>query len=210
MGIVAPSSSPSLYIAAMAGPEPKILDAATAADWEQWLEAHHADTDEGVWVVLRNKAAATPESLTYVQAVEAALCFGWIDGQGKKHGEGTQVQRFTPRRKRSVWSKINVERAERLIAEGRMRPAGIAEIERAKADGRWAAAYDPPSTAELPADFLAELDRHPKAKAFFATLNKRNTYPVVHRLQTAVKPETRAKRLAAIIEMLERGERFHD
>ena len=194
----------------MAGAEPKVLDVATADEWERWLEAHHGETDEGVWLVLRNKQAATPASLTYVQAVEVALCFGWIDGQGRKHGEGTRVQRFTPRRKRSVWSKVNVERAGRLVAEGRMRPAGLAEIERAKADGRWANAYDPPSTAELPADFLAELEKHPKAKAFFATLDKRNTYPVVHRLQTAVKPETRANRLAKIIEMFDRGERFYE
>ena len=188
----------------------EVLDVATAADWERWLEAHHATTDEGVWLVLRNKAKATETSLTYVQAVEVALCFGWIDGQGRKHEEGTRVQRFTPRRKRSVWSKVNVERAERLIEENRMRPAGLAEIERAKADGRWANAYDPPSKAELPADFLAELEKHPKAKAFFATLDKRNTYPVVHRLQTAVKPQTRANRLAKIIEMFERGERFYE
>ena len=192
------------------GPEPSILDVATAEEWERWLDANHAATDEGVWLVLRNKQAAAADSLTYVEAVEAALCFGWIDGQARKHGEGTRAQRFTPRRKRSVWSKVNVERAERLIAEGRMRPAGVAEIERAQADGRWARAYDPPSTAEIPADFLAELDKHPKAKAFFATLNKRNTFPIVHRLQTAAKPETRAKRLAAIIEMFERGERFYE
>ena len=187
-----------------------MLKPATAAAWEKWLAAHHADTDEGVWLVLRNKAAATPKSLTYVQSVEVALCFGWIDGQGRKHDDVSRLQRFTPRRKRSVWSKINVERAERLIAEGRMRPAGLAEIERAKADGRWDRAYDAPSTAEVPDDFLAELERHPKAKAFFLTLNKRNTYPIVHRLQTAAKPETRAKRIERIIEMFERSEKFHD
>ena len=187
-----------------------VLDVATADEWERWLDAHHADTDEGVWLVLRNKKALADGGLTYVEAVEVALCFGWIDGQGKKHDDESRVQRFTPRRKRSVWSKINVERAERLAAEKRMRPAGLAEIERAKADGRWARAYDAPSTAEIPADFLAALDEHPKAKAFFATLNKRNTYPVVHRLQTAAKPETRARRLQAMIEMFERGERFYD
>lgn len=190
--------------------EPRLLEVASAAAFERWLEKHHADTDEGVWLVLVKKKAATAKSLTYVQAVETALCFGWIDGQGKGRDDVSSLQRFTPRRKRSVWSKINVERAERLIAEGRMRPAGLAEIERAKADGRWASAYDPPSTAEVPEDFLAELEKHPKAKAFFATLNKRNTFPVVHRLQTAAKPETRAKRLAAMIEMFERGERFYD
>ena len=202
----------ALYIAAVADKEePRILDAATAAEWEAWLEAHHADTDEGVWLVLRTKkGGATAEHLTWAQAVEVALCFGWIDGQGKKHNDASRVIRFTPRRQRSIWSKTNVEKAERLIKEKRMRPAGLAEIERAKADGRWARAYDPSSTAEIPEDFLAELEKHPKAKAFFATLNKRNTYPVVHRLQTAVKPETRAKRLAAMIEMFERGEKFYD
>ena len=189
----------------------EVLDAPTAADWERWLDEHHATTDEGVWLVLRNKAARTDESLTYVEAVEVALCFGWIDGQGKKHEEGvSRIQRFTPRRKRSVWSKVNVERAERLLSEGRMRPAGVAEIERAKADGRWAHAYDPPSRAEIPEDFLAELEKHPKAKAFFATLDKRNTFPVAHRLQTAARPETRANRMAKMIEMFERGEKFYE
>ena len=190
--------------------EPSILDVATAAAWERWLGAHGGDTDEGVWLVLRNKAARTAKSLTYEQAVEVALCFGWIDGQGRKHDADSRLQRFTPRRKRSVWSRINTERAERLIAEKRMRPAGLAEIERAKADGRWAAAYEPSSTATVPEDFLAELDEHPKAKAFFATLNKRNTYSVIYRLQSAKKPETRAKRIADMIAKFERGERFYD
>jgi uncharacterized protein YdeI (YjbR/CyaY-like superfamily) len=188
----------------------EVLEVATSADWERWLDARHGDTDEGVWLVLRNAKARTAESLTYVQAVEVALCFGWIDGQAKKHDDSSRIQRFTPRRKRSVWSKVNVERAERLTSEGRMRPAGLAEIERAKSDGRWDRAYDPPSKAELPEDFLAALEAHPKAKAFFATLDKRNTFPVVYRLQTAVKPQARANRLARIIEQLERGERFHE
>jgi uncharacterized protein YdeI (YjbR/CyaY-like superfamily) len=189
-----------------------VLDVATAKQWETWLTRNGDKTDEGVWLVLRNKAARTARSLTYEQAVEVALCFGWIDGQGRKHDDfpDARVQRFTPRRKRSVWSRINTERAERLVQEGRMRPAGLAEIERAKADGRWAAAYEPSSTATVPEDFLAELDKHPKAKAFFATLNKRNTYPVTYRLTTAKKPETRAKRIADMIAMFERGERFYD
>ena len=190
--------------------EPKILDVATEAAWERWLEKHHAATDEGVWLVLRNKQAATAKSLTYVQAVEVALCFGWIDGQGKKHDGESRLQRFTPRRKRSVWSRINTERADALITAKRMRPAGLAEIERAKADGRWDAAYEPSSTATIPDDFLAALDKSPKAKAFFATLNKRNTYPVAFRLSTARTPETRAKRIADMVAKFERGERFYD
>jgi uncharacterized protein YdeI (YjbR/CyaY-like superfamily) len=162
-----------------------------------------------VWLRLLKKGQAG-STLEYKQAVEIALCFGWIDGQGKRHDDISRVQRFTPRRARSVWSKINTERAERLIAEGRMRPAGLREVEAAKQDGRWQRAYDPPSKAEIPQDFLDELRKHKKAAAFFATLNKRNTYPIVYRLQTAKTPETRAKRMRAMIEMFERGEKFHD
>jgi uncharacterized protein YdeI (YjbR/CyaY-like superfamily) len=191
-------------------PEPKLLDVDTAGDWEAWLDANAAATTEGVWLRLRTKKGATPESLTYTQAVEVALCFGWIDGQARKHDDVSRVQRFTPRRKRSVWSRINTERAVRLIDEGRMRPGGQAEVDRARDDGRWDAAYEPPSTATIPDDFLAELEKHPKAKAFFATLNKRNTFPVTYRLSTAKKPETRAKRLAEMIAMFDRGEKFYD
>ena len=193
-----------------AKPEPKLLDVATAADWEAWLDANGVDTPEGVWLRLRTKKGATADSLTYLQAVEVALCFGWIDGQARKHDDVSRVQRFTPRRKRSTWSRINTERAARLIDEGRMRPSGQAEVDRARGDGRWDAAYEPPSTATIPDDFLAELDQHPKAKAFFATLHTRNTFPVVYRLATAKKPETRARRLAEMIAMFERGEKFYD
>jgi len=192
-----------------AKPEPQVLDVPDVVAWEAWLEAHHADTDEGVWLRLPHKKA-TKRGPGYVEAVEVALCFGWIDGQGRRGTDGeSSLQRMTPRRRRSVWGKINIERAERLIGEGRMRPAGLAEVERAKVDGRWAAAYDPPSTAEVPADFLAELEKHPTAKRFFATLNKSNRFAVSHRLQTAVKPETRARRLTKIIDQLDREEKFY-
>ena len=190
-------------------PDPQLLAVDSAEAWERWLEAHHADTDEGVWLRLPKKAHADTGP-GYLEAVEVALCFGWIDGQSRRLDDTAQQIRFTPRRKRSVWGKINIERAERLLAEGRMRPAGVAEVERAKADGRWAAAYDPPSTSTMPEDFLAALESRPKAKAFFATLNKRNTFPIAYRLQTAVKPETRARRLSAILDQLDRGEKFHD
>jgi uncharacterized protein YdeI (YjbR/CyaY-like superfamily) len=193
----------------MTGPEPAVLVVDSAAEWERWLEANHGSTTEGVWLRLPHKKSTVPGP-SYVEAVEVALCFGWIDGQGRGHDGSSSLQRFTPRRARSNWSRINTERAERLVAEGRMRPAGLAEIERAKADGRWAAAYDPPSKAEVPDDFLAELAKHPKAAAFYATLDRRNTYPIAYRLQTARTPATRAKRLQAIVEQLERGERFHD
>jgi uncharacterized protein YdeI (YjbR/CyaY-like superfamily) len=192
-----------------ARPEPALLDVRTPEDWEAWLETHHETTDEGVWLRLFRKGASDA-TLDYVAAVEVALCFGWIDGQAKGHDEVSRVQRFTPRRRRSIWSKINVGRAEALIAGGRMRPAGLRAIEAAKADGRWAAAYDPPSTATIPDDFLAALAANPTAAAFFATLNKRNTYPVIHRLLTAKKPETRAKRIADMVAMFERGEKFYD
>ncbi len=186
-----------------------LLDPRTATAWEAWLDEHHEDTPEGVRLRLFRKDAPEAE-LTYVQAVEVALCFGWIDGQVKRLDDTSRAQRFTPRRPRSTWGKINRERAERLIAEGRMRPAGSREVDAAKADGRWELAYDPPSTAEIPEDFLAELAKHDRAAAFFATLDKRNTFPVAYRLQTARTPATRAKRMQAIIEMLDRGERFHD
>ena len=189
--------------------QPAVLDVRSAREWERWLDRNHAKVPEGVWLRLFKKGQ-TESTLEYLHAVEVALCFGWIDGQGKGHDEASRVQRFTPRRARSVWSKINTERAERLTAEGRMRPAGLREIELAKKDGRWARAYDPPSTASIPEDFLAELRKHKRAAAFFATLNKKNTYPVTYRLQTAKTPETRAKRIQAIIEMFERGEKFHD
>jgi uncharacterized protein YdeI (YjbR/CyaY-like superfamily) len=190
-------------------PEPQLLAPADLDEWERWLEAHHQDTDEGVWLRIPNKAHADTGP-PYVPAVEVALCFGWIDGQTRKLDATARQIRFTPRRKRSIWGKLNVERAERLTAEGRMRPAGIAEVERAKADGRWDRAYDPPSTATIPDDFLAALEGRPTAKAFFATLDKRNTFVIANRLQTAVKPETRARRLEKILEQLDREERFYD
>ena len=190
-------------------PELEVLDVRSPKAWERWLDKNHASRDEGVWLMLPKKGN-TESTLSYDDAVEIALCFGWIDGQGKRLDDAWTTQRFTPRRKRSVWSKLNTERASRLVAEGRMRPAGLAEIERAKDDGRWANAYEPPSTARVPDDFLEALGKNKKAAAFYATLTKRNTYPIVHRLQTAKKPETRAKRIAAIIEMFERGEKFYE
>jgi uncharacterized protein YdeI (YjbR/CyaY-like superfamily) len=189
--------------------DPAVLDVRSAAEWERWLERNHEEKQEGVWLRLFKKGASE-STLDYTAAVEVALCFGWIDGQARKHDEVSRVQRFTPRRRRSVWSKVNTERAERLIDAGRMRPAGMREVEAARQDGRWKQAYDPPSKATIPEDFLTELRKNKKAEAFFATLNKRNTYPVTYRLQTAKTPETRAKRIKAMIEMFERGEKFYD
>jgi uncharacterized protein YdeI (YjbR/CyaY-like superfamily) len=189
--------------------ESAVLDVASAAAWERWLAKHHDDTPQGVWLRLYRKDTIPPKvTLTYPDAVLVALCFGWIDGQAKRHDDVSRVQRFTPRRARSPWSKLNVERATALIEAGRMRPAGQAAIDAAKADGRWDAAYDPPSTAVVPEDFLAELAKHPKADAFYATLNKSNRFPIVFRLQTAKTAATRQRRIGAIIEQLERGERL--
>jgi uncharacterized protein YdeI (YjbR/CyaY-like superfamily) len=187
----------------------EVFDARSPSDWERWLEEHHETRDEGVWLRLFKKGA-DEIPLSYAEAVEIALCFGWIDGQAKGYDDVSRVQRFTPRRRRSAWSKVNVERAERLEAAGRMRPAGRHAMEAAKTDGRWQRAYDPPSTASVPDDFLRELRTSKKAAAFYATLNKRNTYSIAYRLQTAKTPETRAKRIRAMVEMFERGEKFYE
>jgi uncharacterized protein YdeI (YjbR/CyaY-like superfamily) len=187
----------------------EMLDVASADQWERWLDQNHDRVPEGVWLRTPKQSAPKP-GVTWSDAVDVALCFGWIDGQAKKGDDDTRVIRFTPRRARSKWSKINTERVDRLVKEGRMRPAGMREVEAAKADGRWAAAYSPSSRATIPEDFLDELRKNKKAAKFFETLNKRNTFPVVYRLETAKTPATRAKRIAAMIEMFERGEKFFD
>lgn len=179
----------------------------SAATWEQWLDAHHASA-AGVWLKLAKKASGIP-SVTYVEAVHVALCFGWIDGQAQKFDADYSLQRFTPRRPKSAWSQVNRARAERLAAEGKMRPAGLREVERAKADGRWDAAYAPPSRIEAPQDFQAALDANPAAAEFFATLNATNRYAFLYRVTTAKKPETRQKRIAQFVDMLARGEKFY-
>ncbi len=175
--------------------------------WEDWLKEHHADSP-GVRLKLAKKGSGQ-RSVTYLEAVEAALCYGWIDGQAQALDETFYLQRFTPRRRRSVWSKINTERAETLIAQGRMQPAGLKEIEAAKQDGRWAAAYDSPSRAVVPEDLRAELEKNPKAKAFFATLDGANRYAICYRIQTAKKPETRRARIEKFITMLNDNQKIH-
>jgi uncharacterized protein YdeI (YjbR/CyaY-like superfamily) len=177
------------------------------AAWEAWLAEHHADSD-GVWLRFAKKGSGIP-SLRYAGALDVALCFGWIDGQSKAIDEQWYLQRFTPRRKRSIWSKRNREKVAALIEAGRMQPAGQAEIDRAKADGRWDAAYDSPSKATVPDDLQAALDASPKAAEAFAGLNSQNRYAILHRVQTAKKPETRARRIAKFVDMLERGERLY-
>ena len=180
---------------------------ASAAEWERWLEANHA-VAEGVWIKMAKKNSGI-ESVRYPEVLESALCFGWIDARREALDERYFLQRFTPRRPRSKWSRINRETAERLIAEGRMRPAGLAEVERARADGRWEAAYLGQKSITVPDDLQRELDARPQAKAFFAELSSQNRYAILYRLQDAKKPETRARRLARFVAMLEAGEAIY-
>ena len=190
----------------MTAEQPELFFASGEA-WEAWLAEHHADSD-GVWLKFAKKGTGIA-SLTYAPALDGALCYGWIDGQSRRLDDTYYLQRFTPRRKRSMWSKRNRVKVAELIEAGRMRPAGLAEIERAKADGRWDAAYDGPATAQVPDDLQAALDASPAAAEAFAGLNATNRYAILHRVQTAVKPETRARRIAKFIGMLERGETLH-
>jgi uncharacterized protein YdeI (YjbR/CyaY-like superfamily) len=178
------------------------------AELEVWLEANHADS-AGVWLKIAKKGSGV-ESVTYAQALELALCFGWIDSQKRGLDERFFLQRFTPRRPRGKWSLINREKAEVLIASKAMRPAGLVEVEAAKADGRWEAAYAGQRKAEVPEDLQRELDRSQSAREFFATLDSANRYAILYRLQEAKKPETRKRRLQKFIAMLERGEKIHD
>jgi uncharacterized protein YdeI (YjbR/CyaY-like superfamily) len=175
--------------------------------FEAWLEEHHADSD-GVWIKIAKKGTGIP-SVNRAEALDVALCFGWIDGQAKPIDETHYLQKFTPRRERSKWSKINVGKVAELIESGAMRPAGLAEIERAKADGRWDAAYDSPRTSTVPLDLQAELDKDPEVKAFFEGLNSTNRFAILYRLQDAKKPETRARRLEKFVAMLKRGETIY-
>jgi uncharacterized protein YdeI (YjbR/CyaY-like superfamily) len=180
---------------------------ASAAEWEAWLREHH-DSAPGIWIRFAKKGSGVP-SVTYLEALHAALCFGWIDGQARSVDEASYVQRFTPRRARSIWSQRNREFATALIEAGRMQPAGLREVERAQADGRWEAAYDAPSTATVPEDLQRALDASPEAAAFFATLNGQNRYAILHRIQTAKRPETRARRIERFVAMLEKGETLY-
>jgi len=177
------------------------------AAFRAWLAKHHATASE---IILRLRKARSPERcITYPEALDEALCFGWIDGQKKAYDEKSWLQKFTPRRSKSLWSKRNQARVARLIEEKRMQPAGLREIEAAKQDGRWDNAYDSPSQMEVPADFLAKLKKDPKAYDFFKTLNKTNTYAIAWRLATAKKPETREKRMLALLDLMKKGEKIH-
>ena len=176
-------------------------------EWEAWLDAHHADTP-AVWLRFAKKESGAA-SITYAEAVESALCYGWIDGQAAPVDDRYWRQRFTPRRAKSVWSRVNREKATALIAAGRMRPAGVRQVEQARADGRWDAAYDGQRTIAVPDDLRRALDAQPEAAACFATLDSRNRYAVLYRIQTAKKPETRAARIEKYVAMLADGGKIY-
>jgi uncharacterized protein YdeI (YjbR/CyaY-like superfamily) len=189
---------------AMADEIPELTVRDVAA-WRRWLGDHHNDSP-GVWLVLAKKGATTPTSLTYDQALEEALCHGWIDGQVKRGDDSTYRQRFTPRRRNSSWSQRNVGIVQRLLSERRMHPAGVAEIERAKADGRWGLAYASPANVEMPDDLAAALSTEPRAQAMFDILSSQNRYAVLYRIYGAKSAQTRARRIERFVEMLARGE----
>ncbi|HTG35405.1 MAG TPA: YdeI/OmpD-associated family protein [Thermoanaerobaculia bacterium] len=184
-----------------------ILPFASQGDWETWLAKHHR-TSKGLWLKMAKKASGI-DSINYAEALDVALCHGWIDGQKGAFDDTFWIQKFTPRGPRSKWSKINVDKALALIEAGRMKPAGLAEVERAQSDGRWEQAYDSQSKATVPEDLQRELDKNPEAAKFFATLNSANRYAVLYRVHEAKKPETRARRIEKFIDMLNRHEKVH-
>jgi uncharacterized protein YdeI (YjbR/CyaY-like superfamily) len=179
----------------------------TSEAWMKWLEKNHSDSP-GVWLRFYKKSSGV-RSINYDLALDEALCFGWIDGQIKSHDEQSYLQKFTPRRIRSVWSKRNIENVLRLGQEGRMKTSGIREVEAAKADGRWNIAYDSPANMSIPDDLMEALSKDSKSADFFNNLNRANKYSITFRLQTAKKTETREKRMKAILEMLSKGRKFH-
>jgi uncharacterized protein YdeI (YjbR/CyaY-like superfamily) len=188
--------------------QPRELIVKDAQAWRKWLGVHHGEPT-GVRLVLAKKGSKEPTSLTYAEALEEALCHGWIDGQADRRDEVTYRQLFTPRRLRSQWSQRNVARAERLMAEGRMQPTGLAEVERAKGDGRWDAAYGGQATIEVPADLNVALDGEPRAKAMFEILTGQNRYSLLFRIHSAKRAETRARRIDQFVAMLARGETIY-
>lgn len=184
------------------------LTVANAAGWRKWLRKHHA-ASAGIWLVLAKKGVTQPTSLTYDEALDEALCHGWIDGQGRRRDDTTYYQRFTPRRARSPWSERNVGLIEHLEREGRMHPAGLAEVERAKADGRWEAAYSGQASNQVPPDLAAALIAEPKAQAMFDILTKQNRFAILYRIAGAKRPDTRARRIEQFVAMLAAGKTIY-
>ena len=191
----------------MAASAPEVTAFPTAAAWRSWLARHHADS-RGLWLKLAKQTASTP-TLSYAEALDEALCFGWIDAQTRGLDEQYWLKRFTPRTSGSRWSKINTAKADALIAAGRMHPAGLAEVERARADGRWDAAYAGPRTIEVPGDLADALAARPDAAAFFATLTSINRYAILYRLTTVKRAETRARKIAQYVDMLAQHKTLH-
>jgi uncharacterized protein YdeI (YjbR/CyaY-like superfamily) len=175
--------------------------------WEKWLKTNHLSSP-GIWLQMAKKDSGTP-SVTYAEAIEIALCYGWIDGQKQSHSAETWLQKFTPRGKKSIWSKINRQKATALVECGRMKESGRQEMLRAQQDGRWERAYDSPRSAAVPQDLQAALDKSPKAKAFFEKLESRNRYAILFRIQTVKKAETRTRKITEFVAMLERHEKIH-
>jgi uncharacterized protein YdeI (YjbR/CyaY-like superfamily) len=188
-------------------PELPIMPFASREAWEAWLEEEHA-TSDGLWLKIAKKGSGI-ETVTFAEALDAALCYGWIDSQRGGFDERFFLQRFTPRRPRSKWSQVNREKVAKLMEAGRMRPAGLREVEWAKADGRWDAAYEPQSAATVPEDLRLELEKNEGAREFFETLDRANRYAMLHRIQDAKKPETRARRIAQYVEMLAEGKKLY-
>jgi uncharacterized protein YdeI (YjbR/CyaY-like superfamily) len=184
-----------------------VMPFASRDAWAAWLEEQHAASD-GLWLKFAKKGSGL-DTVTYAEAVEVALCYGWIDGQVRKFDQDYYLQRFTPRRARSKWSKINRQKATELIERGEMKPAGLREVERARADGRWDAAYDAPSTAQVPDDLLRELEKNQPAREFFETLDGRNRYAILYQIQDAKRPETRARRIEKYVAMLSEGKKIY-
>ena len=189
-------------------PDSPILSFNIVKELGSWMAKNHAVLPQGIWIRLFKKDSGI-KAITYSEALDVALCYGWIDGQKNSYDTESWIQKFTPRRPKSIWSKRNREHIVRLEQSGKMKAAGIKQVEAAKADGRWEQAYDSPGNMVVPADFLIKLARNKKAEAFFKTLNKTNTYAIVWRLQTAKKTETRDKRMKEILEMLKKQEKFH-
>jgi uncharacterized protein YdeI (YjbR/CyaY-like superfamily) len=184
-----------------------ILQFADRTAWNRWLDEHHA-ASSGVWLKIAKKASGIP-TVTHPEALEDALCYGWIDGQRAPHDESFFLQRFTPRRPRSKWSQVNRDKVTELIAQGRMQPAGLAQVQAAQQDGRWEAAYAPQSSQAIPEDFQRALEQNPKANEFFKTLRGTRRYSFLYRIADAKRPETRARRIREFVEMLAEGRTHH-
>ena len=193
--------------ATKSGNEMQVVSFASPKEWRKWIAVNHA-TSSGIWLRFVKKDSGK-KTVTYAEALEEALCYGWIDGQVNKYDATSYIQKFTPRRPKSIWSKRNTEKAERLIQEGKMEAAGMQQVELAKTDGRWQQAYDSSKSMKVPEDFLQQLSKNKKAKTFFDGLNKANLYAIAWRLQTAKRPETREKRLKEILAMMSEGKKFH-